>query len=223
MTKMINKPNYQKAQDLAYDVLKTSNNNIFPVSPTKIIDRFTKIKIMKYTDFSNLHNLSIDETCNFLGSDDGATWNKPASNQTIIFYNDEIGSNNRIRFTLAHELGHCLLGHTQEKGNFQSSCIGMNDENYDIHEKEANYFAKRLLVPLPFFTVLLKNTTLDALSKDDISFIFNVSPQVAQYSILNYNKLIIPPTDDSLCIPYIPQLNKKLSYIQMAHKFIAMA
>jgi Zn-dependent peptidase ImmA (M78 family) len=50
----------------------------------------------------------------------------------IILYNDEMDSN-RIRFTIAHEIGHIVLGH-------EYSC--------EETESEADYFARNLLVPM---------------------------------------------------------------------------
>lgn len=45
---------------------------------------------------------------------------------------------------LGHELGHVLLGHTRD----------LRDEN--VHEQEADYFAKVLLGPFPYHTALLE-------------------------------------------------------------------
>lgn len=65
----------------------------------------------------------------------------------------------RNRFTLAHELGHVLLGHTTpcQRGSFSSS-------NY--LEVEANQFAAELLCPLSFLKKAIESiTTVDGLSK----------------------------------------------------------
>ena len=52
----------------------------------------------------------------------------------FILYNDNMDIN-RIRFTIAHEIGHIALGH---------------EESNDETESEADYFARHLLVPIYF-------------------------------------------------------------------------
>ena len=51
-----------------------------------------------------------------------------------IFYNEYVTPGNRRRFSMAHEIGHIWLGHTEQ-----------TEEN----EKAANYFAGYLLAPHP--------------------------------------------------------------------------
>ena len=50
----------------------------------------------------------------------------------FILYNDNMDIN-RIRFTIAHEIGHIALGH---------------EESNDETESETDYFARHLLVPI---------------------------------------------------------------------------
>jgi ribosomal protein L40E len=64
----------------------------------------------------------------------------------ITIYDDS-KSRQRIRWTLAHEIGHISLGHLQ---NFDSTSYfkGMTNSEYKVLETEANYFAKELLAPI---------------------------------------------------------------------------
>lgn len=55
------------------------------------------------------------------------------SGQYLILYDDRIENKRRLAFTLSHELGHVLLGHT--------------GENEASEEREANAFAASLLSP----------------------------------------------------------------------------
>ncbi len=60
--------------------------------------------------------------------------------------NSSIGYNinqhrHRQRFTVAHEIGHCLLGHTCSSADY-------NFGSKNPHEVEANQFAAELLMPL---------------------------------------------------------------------------
>lgn len=50
----------------------------------------------------------------------------------VIFYNDLV-LEQRMRFTLMHELGHIILGHT--------------DQRFETQEQEANLFASNILAP----------------------------------------------------------------------------
>lgn len=67
--------------------------------------------------------------------------------QSKIFYipKSANGSISRQRFTIAHELGHYILGHSN-----QFRVVNKNDI-YDYHQQkeevEANYFASYLLIP----------------------------------------------------------------------------
>lgn len=64
----------------------------------------------------------------------------------------------RNRFTVAHEIGHLLLGHT-------SPCTRSNNSK-EINEVEANQFAAELLMPLSFLKTEIKRyTTVDSLAK----------------------------------------------------------
>lgn len=59
----------------------------------------------------------------------------PSNASPIIYYNDIYKSPERIRFTLAHELGHLVLGHPD--------CWD------EVFETEADNFANYLLAPAP--------------------------------------------------------------------------
>lgn len=96
--------------------------------------------------------------------------------KAIIGVNDR-HSNNRQRFTIAHELGHYLL-HEQEKlhvdRRFQ---IQLRDDNSSKgeseEEKEANLFAAELLMPMHFIHKDLE--AIEALDLEDDSLIFGLA------------------------------------------------
>ncbi len=73
--------------------------------------------------------------------------------QTVIYYNREHHSN-RVRFTIAHEIGHYLLGHLEQNPD------GITDDQLDMYRRDdnhdnpryrlevaANKFAAALLMP----------------------------------------------------------------------------
>jgi len=58
---------------------------------------------------------------------------------TLILYNDRINNKRRTNFTLAHELGHVLLGHGKSE---------------KVTDAEANEFAAAFLIPAPLLAYL---------------------------------------------------------------------
>lgn len=57
--------------------------------------------------------------------------------KSIIFYNDYM-PRPHIEFSILHELGHTVNGH---------SLCGIDDETYGIYEVETNFFAAQLCMP----------------------------------------------------------------------------
>lgn len=108
------KEDYKKIRNLAWEVLIDQEVSKLPID---IIGLCNNMGIKVYT---------------FTGDFDGYTTKKDGHN--VIFYNSDIKSPGRVRFTIAHELGHILL----EQFNI----------TYDEKEKEANMFAIRLLAPV---------------------------------------------------------------------------
>lgn len=79
----------------------------------------------------------------------------------------------RNRFTISHEIGHLILGH---------SCDDYNNPKSKLNEKEADLFAGELLVPKNFLKEdYKKNTNLDLLSK-----IYCVSKEVLTIKLLKH-------------------------------------
>lgn len=100
------------------------------------------------------------------------------NNVNVIYYNDK-KPKARIRFTLAHELGHCLIGHLKF-GKTYNRNSEKDFDGMDIFEMQANVFARDILMPA---TVL---HSLDIKSFEDISRICNVSMLSAE---IRYKRL----------------------------------
>src|SRR5208337_2132337 len=96
-------------------------------------------------------------------------------------------SESRIRFTLAHELGHVLIPwHVGSIADEIDSYEGGLDE-YKFYEGEANRFTAELLMPMDWVVDLL---TLFANPRDamvEISKRANVSPQAAALRVVACN------------------------------------
>lgn len=73
---------------------------------------------------------------------------------TYITVYDENNLPERIRWTLAHEIGHIKLNHLTD---FNETCMsrgGINSQQYKVLEREANIFAAEFLSPMALLVLL---------------------------------------------------------------------
>jgi len=154
---------YMEARDKAWQTLIKCNITSLPINLATIA-RLNNITILKYSDSKK--NLS----------GDGFSLNVNGVN--VIYYNDQ-KPKARIRFTLAHELGHCLLGHLKF-GKTYNRNSEIDFKGMDVYEMQANVFARDLLMPA---TVL---HSLGIKSAEDIARICNVSMLSAE---IRYKRL----------------------------------
>lgn len=154
---------YKQARDLSWKVLQECNITSLPVDLGKIA-RYNNLKIVLYSNTSLIQLFYQDA----LSGDGFIT---QINNEKFIFINDKIHNRNRRRFTLAHELGHGLLGHDLSVIHYRNSEI---DNQSDKQETAANVFARDVLMPA---TVL---AALDLHTPEEISEVCNVSMQSAK-------------------------------------------
>lgn len=95
-----------------------------------------------------------------LGEDDGF-----CAEDKVICYNNQ-KSKERFRFTIAHELGHIMLGH-----NSKGEPSKINFYSKDEKEVNANAFAAELLVP----AVFLRKEKLSDMSVTELAKKYEVS------------------------------------------------
>lgn len=179
------RPNFAKAQNCAYDTITDSNQKKLPLSIKRIISRFPNLYLQKYTVFAKKRGLSMEETFHVLDSEEGCLWRR-SDNTYVILYNDTVTNTGRVRFTLAHELGHFILKHHENTNKTILSRYSLSDEAYDVFEKEANYFAKRLLAPVPLIDLYVANW--NEVNAHIIEWAFDVSHTVSHYLIKELNK-----------------------------------
>lgn len=86
----------------------------------------------------------------------------------------------RQRFTIAHELGHYVLGH---EGLFRDPSKNFSATNYDSKEVAANKFAAELLMPKEEVNRLIKDDKITDLSK--LAQRFNVSEVAMKFRLQN--------------------------------------
>lgn len=120
------KENYNKIQNLVWYVLKVSKVKKLPIDLIKICEDFN-ITVRAY-DKDHILAKYYKSGFSYVTKD----------NKKFIFFNDSEKNICRIRFTIAHELGHILLNHSKNTNNI----------SYSQMETEVNMFAIRLLSPL---------------------------------------------------------------------------
>lgn len=116
--------NYQKSRDAAWKILIDCEVKELPVKVVKLC-----------------HSLGI-QVKYYESSDGNDGYCKMYPNKPYIFVN-KLCSKERQRFTVAHELGHIILGHV---GKYKLVNREPSENDSPI-EKEANVFASRLLAP----------------------------------------------------------------------------
>jgi len=149
---------YKTAADFILQI-----NLTYPLKLKEIIQDMG-ISLVPYSWLSNDEMLKLKELSkgklkdgiSFLGEKNGI-------DSFFIYYNDKIKTVGRIRFTLAHELGHIVLKHTQES---------------ELAEAEADCFAGYLLAPPELIHLIQPEDYFDVrdsffLSKNCASNAFN--------------------------------------------------
>lgn len=127
----------------------------------------------------------------------------------MILYN-ETRPETRIRFSLAHELGHIVLGHLNDKRT-EISRGGVDNPTYYAMEGAANTFAGNLLAPPILIDDFLSGSEFDI---DRISTRFNISPTaVKDYRVEDYKcwKKLIPSNHEKAILKRChPGLHKQI-------------
>lgn len=120
---------YKNVRNASWQTLIDNNICELPINVLEIADNLG-IKVLKNSEVHMLNNGEIGISL-FI------------NNRWVIFYDDKIKSVGRKRFTIAHELGHIILGHPLINERYARTF----DINKPIIEKEADTFATRLLTP----------------------------------------------------------------------------
>ena len=172
---MHNRPNYIKARNTAYNLFEELDIHSFPISMHNIFNQLN-IPCFTYTQAQEAMPQDSGFISYITNIADGISYKtKDSRNPYIVFYNEK-SFEERIPFTLAHELGHILLHHhykNQSCSFFHSDTTFYNKDYRDI---EADYFAGALLRPAYLISFL-------HLGLEDIHEIFHVSHQCAHTGI----------------------------------------
>ena len=159
---------------------------IFPVEPLSIFDGMKNCRVMSYQQMAEVLGDTIAAVVLACESESGCTQYTCDDDRYLTLYNASCDNNNvagRIRWTLAHELGHIILGHFSdmvvthmEENNFHSSAVCQK------FEKEADFFAATLLSPFPAFQ------NYEIKSAYGIQSIFGLSDEASRNRMDQYNK-----------------------------------
>lgn len=144
-------------------------------SPRVDVTMFSYDKNIIFDSFANFcvnsrASLSELESCG--GLPDGCTIRRGLGGDTvyIILYNNRVRSHGRRSFTLAHEIGHIILGH---------------EDDGPVQEAEANHFAAQLLLPAALVWELLEHSGF-TLSAHELARIFATSRAAAENRLRSF-------------------------------------
>lgn len=130
-------PDFDRAAALAAEQLIARGINRLPVHPETVIQIMPNTVLVPYADVARIINVPRDELLVMLDpAQDAVTYVMNLSDDRhyyIVAYNAQKDFA-RLRFTLAHELGHRLMAHT-----------GIKPE--EVREAEADHFARHFILP----------------------------------------------------------------------------
>ena len=144
MNQLPSKPRFYFAHRQAIRALIHLGVNALPFDPLKAI-RLIGCKAYSYQQCIQEYHVPIRDIVVGAESKDGCVF--PLFGKYAILYNTEGHTQTRIRWTLAHELAHILLGHLTD---FTSEQLAFDKrEDHDVLDQEADACAAGLLAPSP--------------------------------------------------------------------------
>lgn len=137
---------YPDAFYFSQKVLNLCGCASYPVDIERIITSYAKARIIviSETDYKRFR-FETKQTRPYIAIKDGRVYYSPKRDIYTIVYN-ETSYKNRIRFTLAHEFAHIVLGHLSDQRT-EINRGGLPDVDYYAYEGAANTFAGNFLVP----------------------------------------------------------------------------
>ncbi len=169
-------PRYHQVDKKAMELLNMIEEPSLPTRLSDFSDLVPNLRIVKYQDCLK----DFKKRC-FQKSEDGFL--ECFGDKYVVFYNANKPLS-RLRFTIAHELGHYFLNHL-EIINRQFMCRdSLSEKEYERLEVEANNFAKLILVPKHIY-LLGKNTNY--LTPLMAANVFSVSLLMITYTFESYS------------------------------------
>lgn len=131
----------------AHRTFANHTNHTYPLNLLDIINDIGNIETSTYSELASEIGKTVDYVAKKIGrTNDAFTMNR--GNEFIIVYNSDLSANipERIRFTLAHEIGHIVMNHF-DNGDLILRRGGLSEKKYRKLEIEAETFAQELLAP----------------------------------------------------------------------------
>lgn len=160
-------PNYDRAANMAYRSIVSLKLDRLPIDPLSILMQCNNTAVHTFDDLMRRSGISDPhyfKTIEMSGNDAFTIRREYKSHIVYELFYDSHANKHRMRFTLAHELGHILLNHKMEA---------------PWEEKEADYFASQLLAPRPVFNALSVRG-FDTSNAELIALTFNLSRAAAE-------------------------------------------
>lgn len=163
----MNYDDYKRARDLSWRVLLDTGTRELPVKVSRIC-RGYGVTLRSYQVGAPLiRELGLEAQCDI---SDGFTVR--SGDRCYVFYNMEQPPG-RVRFTIAHELGHVLLGHL---GDGEHTVYNRESSSENAPEEHtANVFASRLLAPACVLHAL------GAVTPEQIAAVCDISMAAARF------------------------------------------
>lgn len=177
--KIPSKPDFYFATRRAYEFLIELGITSLPVDPFDIIKKhMDNCYISSWLDLRN-------ET----GDEDPWDIKKHKADAKVriirgtkdyhIVYDNTLYGHERIRWTIAHEIGHIVLGHFVKYRKTALNRGGLTETEYGVLETEAHWFAEALLAPNCLITFFGVRTW------EEIRFLCRISKEASE-TVLNH-------------------------------------
>lgn len=141
MNKIPYKPRYERTLKLALEFIMKEQINALPLDAIRILEKYV-VSINTVGEISE--KLCIPRRKVISGKDADIFF---YNGKYKVVYNEYIASSARINWTFMHELGHIYLGHLTDFEQASVSKDDLDDNEYQVLEREANFFASEVLVP----------------------------------------------------------------------------
>jgi Zn-dependent peptidase ImmA (M78 family) len=197
---------YSDIQIKAYKILLDSPKVSIPIALDDIISCIPGLYLCSYSFYAYNKKIHLNDVINEFNTDEGVLISVNIDNsqlkEHIIYYNDKKDSL-RIRWTIAHELGHYILKHREKTNEIVKKNGFISKNERKKQEIEANHFAKHLLAPFPLISEIYD--TYGEISEKTLKEIFEINHTPVSYIMENWDK-----------IKKYKKLRKK---IDLTHKF----
>ncbi len=178
-----NKPRFSLVRQRAYDLLANLDISEFPIDPQKIIKHFPEWHLVGWLE---LHvNTGIDDPL-YLNRDmaEAKTVCQRGTCDYLIVFDERVDNPQRIRWTLAHEIGHIIMGHLIDFDATALNRRGLTEKEHGVLEVEAHWFAAELLAPK---TIIKRFNFQD--NPQGISLICDISKDAAERRLKDIMKI----------------------------------